>query len=320
MNVTSNSTTSSPTARPRRVGPRWVGALALAAAASLLPVTAVHAAVKPVENGQSRATSTQTAAANKALVLTFVDQLFNKADLSVIDRDTDGYVQHNPSVADGPEGLRQLVVFLHGLFPDSHTSVQRVIAQGDLVLLQDKVVSVPGTAGQSIIDIYRVDGGKIVEHWDNLSPVLTTTASGHDQFSTLTSPQINTPDSSALTRLNGRIATRYIRSLSHPEHWRGDRYLADNLVQHDPAITDGATATRAYYANLLAGHPRATWTVARVVAEGDLVAVHSHVQLEPTDLGQSVVDIFRIQGGKIVEHWYGAQDVPATAANANTMF
>ena len=59
----------------------------------------------------------------------------------------------------------------------------------------------------------------------------------------------------------------------------------------------------------------------RVIAEGDLVAIHAHYRTSLEDRGQSVVDIFRVgRDGKIVEHWDVGQDVPATSANDNTMF
>jgi len=56
------------------------------------------------------------------------------------------------------------------------------------------------------------------------------------------------------------------------------------------------------------------------VAEGDLVAVHSRFVREPDDRGLAVMDFFRLEGGKIVEHWDAIQEVPAEAANSNTMF
>ena len=60
--------------------------------------------------------------------------------------------------------------------------------------------------------------------------------------------------------------------------------------------------------------------IKRLVAEGDLVVTHSHLVREPGDRGQAVVDIFRLENGKIVEHWDVLQDVPEQAANTNTMF
>jgi predicted SnoaL-like aldol condensation-catalyzing enzyme len=58
----------------------------------------------------------------------------------------------------------------------------------------------------------------------------------------------------------------------------------------------------------------------RVIAEGDLVAVHSHYVDAPGERGRAVLDLFRVRDGKIVEHWDAAQDVPESSANGNTMF
>jgi Uncharacterized protein conserved in bacteria len=61
-------------------------------------------------------------------------------------------------------------------------------------------------------------------------------------------------------------------------------------------------------------------TPKRVIAEGDLVAVHSHTVNAPGERGQAVVDLFRVRNARIVEHWDVVQDVPETSANDNTMF
>ena len=87
-----------------------------------------------------------------------------------------------------------------------------------------------------------------------------------------------------------------------------------------PSPLKSAAATEKAYADLFAAYPDYTATVAKVVAEGDLVAVHTHVQDHPGDLGTSVYEIFLVQHGKIVEHWSDTQDVPATSVNGNSMF
>lgn len=287
---------------------------------ALLPASAQASPRPRISNVGSHHDS--TIAANKKLVLSFYDELFNKANLDVIDQDTGPtYTQHNPAVADGPEGLRNLVVFLHGLFPNSHNTVQRVIAQGDLVLLQSHAVSVPGTNGLSIVDIFRVANGRIVEHWDNLQAVPDSSVNGHEQFSTLSPPPIADPDPEASTHHSERVVTRFLRSVTtRTPSCRARSLLAYSLYEHDPNIADGAAALTQHYADILRDNPQATFTIARIIAQGDLVAIHSHFQKSPTDLGQSVVDIFRVRHGKIVEHWDGIQDVPATSANDNTMF
>jgi predicted SnoaL-like aldol condensation-catalyzing enzyme len=58
----------------------------------------------------------------------------------------------------------------------------------------------------------------------------------------------------------------------------------------------------------------------RLVAEGDLVAVHSHLVRKPGDRGMAVMDIFRLENGKIAEHWNVLQEIPESPANNNTMF
>ena len=58
----------------------------------------------------------------------------------------------------------------------------------------------------------------------------------------------------------------------------------------------------------------------RFVAEGDLVVVHSHLVRKPGDRGMAVMDIFRLENGKIVEHWDVLQEAPESPANNNTMF
>ncbi|NUP30269.1 MAG: SnoaL-like domain-containing protein, partial [Streptomycetaceae bacterium] len=63
-----------------------------------------------------------------------------------------------------------------------------------------------------------------------------------------------------------------------------------------------------------------TVTPKRIIAEGDLVAVHSHYVNYPGDRGSAILDLFRVRNGKIVEHWDIIQAVPETSANGNGMF
>lgn len=82
------------------------------------------------------------------------------------------YIQHNPTAPDGPEGLKGFINFLREKFPNNKSEIKRVFAEGDYVIVHVHAVREPGTRGNAIIDIYRMDeNGKVVEHWDVVQPI-----------------------------------------------------------------------------------------------------------------------------------------------------
>jgi predicted SnoaL-like aldol condensation-catalyzing enzyme len=90
--------------------------------------------------------------------------------------------------------------------------------------------------------------------------------------------------------------------------------------QHNPGAADGSEAFVEFVTGFTNAYPRVQVDFKRFVAEGDLVTVHSQFVREPNDRGLAVMDIFRLEDGKIVEHWDSIQEVPAEGANSNTMF
>ena len=81
------------------------------------------------------------------------------------------YIQHNPLIADGVDGLRGFLAYLRATFPDLRADVKRIVAEADLVVAHVHGVREPGTRGSAIVDIFRFEGGKIVEHWDVIQPI-----------------------------------------------------------------------------------------------------------------------------------------------------
>ncbi|MFL6717632.1 MAG: ester cyclase, partial [Burkholderiaceae bacterium] len=92
------------------------------------------------------------------------------------------YVQHNPNAADGPEGFKAFVQFLRDKFPASHSEIKQVIADGDKVVLHVHNVRQPGERGNAIIDIFKLENGKIVEHWDAVQPIPEKAANSNTMF------------------------------------------------------------------------------------------------------------------------------------------
>lgn len=66
--------------------------------------------------------------------------------------------------------------------------------------------------------------------------------------------------------------------------------------------------------------PQRSVSIKRAIADGDLVMLHVHIKPSPEGRGSAIVDIFRVENGKIVEHWDVIQPAPETAKNSNTMF
>lgn len=100
------------------------------------------------------------------------------------------------------------------------------------------------------------------------------------------------------------------------------QYVGKEYLQHNPMVADGGQAFIDTFAPFLKQNPQSRASVKRVIAEGDLVALHVHSQLSPEDKGEVVVDIFRFdKDGKIVEHWDVIQAVPKEkTASGRSMF
>ena len=98
------------------------------------------------------------------------------------------------------------------------------------------------------------------------------------------------------------------------------RFLGPHYRQHNPGAADGAEPFIGFVKWFAQTYPDFRMEPKRIIAEGDTVVLHSHLILKPGDRGSAVVDIFRLENGRIVEHWDVVQDVPETSANDNTMF
>jgi predicted SnoaL-like aldol condensation-catalyzing enzyme len=120
---------------------------------------------------------------NKKIVLDFYDKAINQKDFAAASKHFGNrYVQHNPIAADGPEGLKQFIQVLRDKFPNYKSEFKRVFADGDYVIVHVHNVREPGTRGRAIIDIFKLENGKIVEHWDVAQDIPEKAANNNGMF------------------------------------------------------------------------------------------------------------------------------------------
>ena len=121
--------------------------------------------------------------ANKKVVIDFYEKSLNQKDYEAAAKHFGPrYIQHNPTAADGPEGFKRLVAFLKEKFPNSKSEIKRAVAEGDYVVLHVHSVRESGQRGRAVVDIFRLENGKIVEHWDVIQAVPEKAANENTMF------------------------------------------------------------------------------------------------------------------------------------------
>jgi predicted SnoaL-like aldol condensation-catalyzing enzyme len=248
---------------------------------------------------------------NKELVVTATTELFGNQDPTAVGRwVSPNYRQHSSLAADGPEALRALVTNLPAGF---RYEPARVIADADLVVLHGTYHGF----GQPLVafDIFRVASGRLAEHWDALQPVVTPTASGRSQ----TDGQIEVTDLDT-THANRALVTEFAdRVLKGADYSVLTDYIsAETYAQHNPEATDGLAGFGAAAAKWAEAGKLLTYTtIHKVIAEGCFVLTQSEGEF---GVPVAYYDLFRVAGGKIVEHWDVIAAIPAELPHANGPF
>ncbi len=99
-----------------------------------------------------------------------------------------------------------------------------------------------------------------------------------------------------------------------------ERYVGAEYIQHNPLVGNGKEPFIAYFERMAKEYPEKSIEFVRSIAEGDLVALHTH-QIWPSGIEYVTMDFFRFdENGKIVEHWDVLQEIPEKSENGNTMY
>ena len=124
-----------------------------------------------------------------------------------------------------------------------------------------------------------------------------------------------------MTDNNKDIAVAFLEMASSGGvHEAYSKFVGSGFKHHNPFFEGSADSLSAGMEENARQNPGKTIKVKRAIAEGDFVAVHSHVRLQPASPGVAVVHIFRFENGRIVELWDVGQPVPDETVNQYGMF
>lgn len=248
--------------------------------------------------------------ANKEKAIALIESLETGVQEPVGYINPTNYTQHNLAVGDGLAGFGDVIA--HAPEGGFKAKVVRAFQDDEYVFLH---VKYDFFGPKAAFDIFRFEDGKIVEHWDNLTEITPANPSGRTQFDgpTEITDLDKTKANKALVKgfvtdvlLNGKSdkITDYINPSTYHQHNSG---IADGL--------DGLGAALQYFAEngLVLQYDK----IHKVLGEGDFVLTVSEGKFGK---GEHVAyyDLFRVEEGKIVEHWDIIQEIPAQEAWNNT--
>jgi predicted SnoaL-like aldol condensation-catalyzing enzyme len=285
--------------------------------ASALALATAVACGGPATHSPKETTMTSQNTANvdrKQQVRALLESIETGAPGPVATINPDKYIQHNLAVGDGLAGFGALLAQL----PEGSARVDtvRVFEDGDFVFAHTDYDFFGPKIG---FDVFRFEHGKIVEHWDNLqdkpvepNPSGHTMTDGPASVSDLGKTEAN--KARVRSFLHDVLVNGRLNVLS--EYIDGERY-----VQHNPQIGDGLSGLGTALAALAKqGITMKYDRVHRVLGEGNFVLAVSEGSFGGRHV--SFYDLFRLENGKLVEHWDTIEAIPEQGAwkNANGKF
>jgi len=249
---------------------------------------------KNTQKEEKNAMETQVKISNKDKVVALLKSMEtgDKTPASYINPEK--YIQHNLAVADGLAGFG--AVLQHAPEGGFKVNTIRAFEDGDYIFTQTDYDFFGPKIG---FDVFRFENGLIVEHWDNLTEKQAKNASGHTQIDGTTT--ITDLDK---TEANKTLVSNFVNDiLVEGKMDKLQSYFnGNNYIQHNPNITDGLSGLgQALEAMAKQGIHMEFDTVHKVLGQGNFVLTISEGRFagKPT----SYYDLFRVEDGKIAEHW-----------------
>lgn len=258
----------------------------------------------------SKSTNQQMELSLKEKAIAVIESLETGAKEPVGYINPTNYVQHNLAVADGLEGFG--AVLANAPEGGFKAKVIRSFQDGNYAVLHTEYDFFGPKAG---FDIFRFENGQIVEHWDNLTEITPPNPSGRTQLDGAT--EITDLDKTAA---NKELVSAFVADvLINGKVDQVANYVNPNkYLQHNSAIADGldglGAALQYFQENgLVLQYDK----VHKVLGEGNFVLTVSEGKFGKGD-HVAYYDLFRIEEGKIVEHWDIIETIPPAAEHKNS--
>lgn len=214
------------------------------------------------------------------------------ASVAVVDEER--YIQHNPQTAEGSEGLADLFARLSKNNP--RVNVVRAFADGDYVFAHTEYDFSTRRIG---FEVFRFEGDRAVEHWDNIQPRRGPNRSGRSMVDGPTAPS-----DLDRTEANRRLVQALVKDvfIGRSLERLPDYFDRNGFAQHSPELQDGIDSLRDALEATADGAPVIDYKrLHRTLAEGSFVLTVCEGELAGTH--SAFYDLFRIADGKVVEHW-----------------
>jgi predicted SnoaL-like aldol condensation-catalyzing enzyme len=214
------------------------------------------------------------------------------------------YIQHNLTIANGLEGL---AAALKTLPKDSaRVNTVRVFQDGDYVFAHTEYNFFGPKIG---FDIFRFEDGKVVEHWDNLQETAGTPSPSHH---TMIDGPTTATDLDKTEANKARMKTYMEDLLAGRKETFSGYFDGINYIQHNPWVGDNLTGLIAGLTELAKqGKAVKYGRVHKILGEGNFVLVVAEGSFG--DLPTAYYDLYRIENGKIAEHWDVLETIPPRA-------
>ncbi len=245
---------------------------------------------------------------NKKLILQFYQQIIGQRNIALIDEIiADHYIQHNPDVKTGKDGLIETVSFLKQ-FPiekEEEKPAMRLICDGNFVVNYMEI----SFAGQQkiVVDLFRIENHLIQEHWDAIMDIEDSTYNNVDDYGDV----IDVVDQN-LTTDNKALISAFAKDIKLDSNYdRINKYVFHDIRLNKGGIQYGISALPDWYDEL--NYDK----IHRIIGEGNFVMTQASGSFK--NKPHVIYDIYRIHNNLIQENWVVFQAIPINMAHSNGM-